>query len=238
MSIVREDRRHLLEGLASAAGVFWIGCASAPQQPRATHGVRPLSPADKRENDHAPTPAEELMQEHGLIDRVLIIYDDVAMRLERGDAADTGLATSAAQIIKRFVEAYHERMEEGFVFPRLQDDPRHKALVATLLEQHAKGHALTEDILRLSQSKDAAELPQRLRSFTRMYRAHAGWEDSVLFPAFRAALSRDEYLELGAKFEEEEHSRFGEHGFRDMLGEVANIERALGIAELSKFTPA
>jgi hemerythrin-like domain-containing protein len=169
---------------------------------------------------------------------VLLIYDEAATRLERRELAAAALAADAAQIVKRFVEAYHEQLEEAFVFPRLEGDPRHGPLVRTLIEQHEKGRAATTEILRLSQSKDAPGLARHLRSFSRMYRAHAAWEDSVLFPAFRGAVGAGEYRDLGEKFEEEERQRFGEHGFEEMLAQVSRIEHGLDIAELSKFTPA
>jgi hemerythrin-like domain-containing protein len=110
-----------------------------------------------------------------------------------------------------------------------------------LIEQHEKGRAVTAEILRLSRTKDTPALALNLRRFSRMYRAHAAWEESVLFPALRSAVSTDEYRQLAGKFEEEEEeerTRFGEHGFEEMLAQVSNIEGGLDIAELSKFTPA
>jgi len=71
-----------------------------------------------------------------------------------------------------------------------------------------------------------------------MYRPHAAGEDTVLFPAFREVVGRAAYRELGEQFEDEEHERFGEHGFRDVVDEVADLEPALGIHDLASFTPA
>ncbi|MEU7913667.1 hypothetical protein [Microbispora bryophytorum] len=36
----------------------------------------------------------------------------------------------------------------------------------------------------------------------------------------------------------EEHRRFGPRGFEGVVGQVADIEKALGIYDLSRFTPA
>lgn len=38
--------------------------------------------------------------------------------------------------------------------------------------------------------------------------------------------------------EEKEHRLFGEHGFDDIVGQVARLEEALGIHDLASFTPA
>ena len=57
--------------------------------------------------------------------------------------------------------------------------------------------------------------------------------------SLRSARSWDApYRELGEQFEDEEHERFGEHGFRDVVDEVADLEPALGIHDLASFTPA
>ena len=70
-----------------------------------------------------------------------------------------------------------------------------------------------------------------------MYRPHAAREDTVLFPAFRRVVSSNEYDALGEAFELEEHRLFGEDGFEKVVAEVGGIERRLGIADLSAFTP-
>ena len=66
---------------------------------------------------------------------------------------------------------------------------------------------------------------------------HEAREDTVLFPAFRKIVSRNEYDSLGEEFEKNEHRLFGEDGFEMMVNKVAGIEKALGIYELSQFTP-
>ena len=43
---------------------------------------------------------------------------------------------------------------------------------------------------------------------------------------------------MAEQFEREEHSLFGEDGFEKMVDRVVQIERMIGINDLSKFTPA
>jgi len=70
-----------------------------------------------------------------------------------------------------------------------------------------------------------------------MYRPHEAREDTMLFPAFRRLVSRNEYDSLGEEFEDNEHKLFGNDGFETMVNKVADIEKSLGIYELSQFTP-
>ena len=76
-----------------------------------------------------------------------------------------------------------------------------------------------------------------MQEFIQMYRPHAAREDTVLFPAFRSIVSPREFDELGEKFEDREKELFGKEGFEKMVNSVGEIEKKLGIDDLSKFTP-
>jgi hemerythrin-like domain-containing protein len=184
------------------------------------------------------TPGEDLMQEHGVLQRVVIVYDTAALRIEQNQQLDPDVVTRAAGIVRHFVEDYHERTEEKFVFPRLQAAGREGALVATLLKQHQRGRELTDELKRLASAGASPALARALRSFSHLYRAHVSREDTVIFPAFRSLLNGHEYEELGEQFEEREHQLVGEHGFENAVAEVAHLEAQLGIADLAAFTPA
>jgi hemerythrin-like domain-containing protein len=171
------------------------------------------------------------------LERVVIIYDTAALRIERSEPLDPAVLTQAAGVVRRFVEDYHERTEEKFVFPRLQAAGREAALVAILLRQHERGRQLTDEISRRAGAGIDAELARALRSFGHMYRAHAAREDTVVFPAFRDIVRGAEYRELGEQFEEREHQLLGKQGFEGAVAEVARLEAQLGIADLASFTP-
>jgi hemerythrin-like domain-containing protein len=96
--------------------------------------------------------------------------------------------------------------------------------------------------MQLAKSKTATDtenqqLIQLLTNFNTMYRPHEAREDTVLFPAFRKIVSKNEYDSLGEEFEENEHKLFGNDGFETIVNKVAGIEKSLGIYELSQFTP-
>ena len=56
-------------------------------------------------------------------------------------------------------------------------------------------------------------------------------------PALRELVRGKEYDDLGEEFEDKEHALFGEHGFENMIAEVAKLEQSLGIHDLALFTP-
>jgi hemerythrin-like domain-containing protein len=188
------------------------------------------------------SPAEDLMREHGVLARILLIYDEISLRLGKGGNYPSAVLTNAAGLVRRFVEDYHEKLEEDHVFPRFVKAGKLVDLVNVLLEQHQAGRRLTERIRNLGSLStlnpaENKDLLKNLGLFARMYRPHKSREDTVLFPAFHSVVSPREYDSLGEKFEEHEDKLFGEHGFEKVVEQVAGLEKSLGIHELSQFTP-
>lgn len=190
------------------------------------------------------SPNEDLMREHGVLDRVLLVYEEALRRLEGAEDLSPGILAQGADIVRRFIEDYHEKLEEDFLFPRFEKAGRLTGLVTTLRAQHGAGRSLTEAIRRLATAADLREegtrrqIGESIRSFIRMYRPHAAREDTVLFPALRGLVSREEYDALGETFEEEERRRFGQDGFEAIVEEVSRLEASTGIDDLSRFTPS
>ena len=213
------------------SGIFIGGAALA--------GVGVLRAAEKEE----VSPAEDLMREHGVLKRVLLIYEEAIRRMTANQELPVETVADSAKIIRNFIEDYHEKLEENFLFPRFEKAGKLTDLVKTLRDQHQAGRRVTDLTLGLAKQStiknadERAELADSLRQFIRMYNPHEAREDTVLFPAFRKIVSANEYASLGEDFEKKEHELFGEDGFEKMVGKVTNIEKKLGIYELAQFTP-
>jgi hemerythrin-like domain-containing protein len=189
------------------------------------------------------SPAEDLMREHGVLNRVLLIYDHHLHMLADKQTFDGSVLASAADVIRHFIEDYHEKLEEDFLFPRFRKAGKLVKLVDTLAAQHKAGRMLTAQIRELAAVatlkyvSDTDKLADALREFLRMYRPHEAREDTVLFPMFRSLVSVHEYAALGEDFEKKEDELFGEDGFFKVVDQVADLEKKLGIYDLSQFTP-
>jgi hemerythrin-like domain-containing protein len=222
-------------GAAVACGPSVVAAAAAKARPR------------RRSEGEEVTPAEDLMREHGVLNRILLVYEESIRRLEGGVELPTDAVSGAAGIVRRFVEDYHEKLEEEHLFPRFVKAATLADLVEVLGAQHEAGRRQTADILGLATSaatttagdaRTRQTLVSRLRSFVRMYRPHEAREDTVLFPALHRLIPEREYRALGDKFERREHELFGERGFEGVVDEVAAIEKSLGIYDLAQFTSA
>ena len=230
-----QDRRTFLQS---------IGCAIAGGAILAGSAARPEEKDDDKGKVEEETPVEDLSKEHGLLNRVLLIYDESERRLTSNTDFDVKHVADSAEIIRKFIEQYHEKQEEDFLFPRFQKANKLTDLVSVLKQQHEAGRQVTAQILQLANGpaakKGAAErqrLSDRLAAFVRMYRPHEAREDTVLFPELKKIVSVHEYDALGEEFEKREHQIFGGDGFDIMLDKVAGIEKAMGIYDLNQFTP-
>lgn len=194
------------------------------------------------DNEQKVSPPEDLMQEHGLLNRILLIYDCCKTKLSEKQECDIRLINQSAGIIRTFVEDYHEKQEEDYLFPRFEKANQLTGLVSVLKVQHKAGRTITDEILQITTSQNLTStntqrLIDLLSDFNRMYRPHETREDTVLFPAFRKIVSKHEYDSLGEEFEKNEQRLFGKDGFELMVSKVEAIEKAFGIYDLSLFTP-
>ena len=204
--------------------------------------VRRAPAGKEHEEEEEVTPTEDLMREHGLLNRVLLVYDEVRRRIGANMEFPPDVVTGGARIIRSFIEEYHELLEEKHLFPRFRSHHTLVDLVDVLEEQHKAGRRVTERILALTAgglkgASDKKELASLLESFVRMYAPHEAREDTVLFPALRRLVSAHEYDALGETFEDEEHKKFGQEGFEGMVERVAGLEKTLDIYDLKQFTP-
>ncbi len=187
------------------------------------------------------TPPEDLMREHGVLKRVLLIYREGIRRLQAGDQTPAQALNAGAGIIRSFIEDYHERLEEQYVFPKLEQAGKLIDITPVLRTQHKRGRALTDRVLTATTGATPARpareaLMQDMAAFNRMYEPHEAREDTVVFPALRDVVPAKEFRDLAEIFEDEEHQRFGQAGFQGVVDKVADIEKSLGIYELSQFT--
>jgi hemerythrin-like domain-containing protein len=189
------------------------------------------------------TPPEDLMREHGVLDRVLLIYEAAMHRFAGNQEFDPKVIADAASLVRDFVEDYHEKSEEQFIFPRFRKADTLVEFVDTLKSQHDAGRRVTSRILERSPASRTDEGARRdtvaaMQAFIAMYRPHAAGEDTDLFPKLRSIVSAHEVSSIGEEMEKQEKQKFGDDGFEKAVARVAELEKSIGIADLKQFTPA
>jgi hemerythrin-like domain-containing protein len=219
-------------------------------QTTATLGLVTLAPElalvradDKKKDEEEVTPGEDLMREHGLLNRVLLIYEEGLRRIRAKDDVTPEMFQKPANLVRKFVEDYHEKLEENYLFPAFEKQKKLVDLVEILKKQHIAGRELTDVVLReatddrFRKEDNRKELVTAVEAFIRMYRPHEAREDTVLFPALHKVFTEKQLKELGEQFEKKEDELFGDEGFEKNVDEVAALEKQLSIYDLAQFTP-
>lgn len=197
---------------------------------------------DKKEEDVGAT--EDLMREHGVIRRLLVVYREAALRLRSSPASvPTDALLGCAKLMRTFAEEYHEKeLEEAHIFPAVKKAGGAAAdEIDTLLAQHRRGREITDYLLSISQKPIAAagasELASVLDGFARMYEEHTAREDTIVFQAWKRAMSPKELDQMGELFESIEHKTFGKDGFDDAVGQITAIEKTFGFDPTALTAP-
>ncbi len=236
-----DTRREFLR-LSTGVGacVILSGCGSRPEPGNQSNPSKSAG----AEKGGEVTATEDLMREHGVLRRALLVYSAAAPRLRSkpGDVPPDALLKTA-RLFRAFGEEYHEKMlEEAFIFPAVkQAGGPASAYADILIAQHQRGREITDYIIAVAQgSKWGAgrqeALAQALDSFVLMYRHHAAREDTVVFPAWKQTLTAQQLDEMGDKFEEIERREFGSDGFEDAVKQIGDIESSLTLSDISEFT--
>lgn len=241
--MAHDRRQFLASGLALSAGGLLIAPTLAAADDR-NKAATAKSADEKKDQSAEEVPAtEDLMREHGVLNRVILIYEEGLRRLDAKQEVSPALFQRCAVLIRKFVEDYHEKLEENFIFPEFEKRGKLVDLTKTLRTQHQAGRDVTDIVIRFSTGNEFVKPDSRqalviaVRQFIRMYRPHEAREDTVLFPTFRKIVSAERIKELGDQFEKEEDRLFGNEGFEKTVDQVAEIEKQLGIYELAQFTP-
>jgi hypothetical protein len=144
-SSLGNERRRFLK-LMSGSALLMTGYVAVNQESSGS-----AQSASKEEEEISP--AEDLMREHGVLKRVLLIYGEALRRIEANEELPPQALLDAAKIIRSFIEDYHEKLEEDFLFPRFRKAKQLVELVEVLNNQHRAGRRLTDTTLRLVHPK-------------------------------------------------------------------------------------
>lgn len=221
-------RRGFLRGIGVAAAGLLAG--------------RSMSQAREAIETAPVNATERLMSEHGLIQRLMICFEEAANKLESDAEVLASPLLGAGSIVDEFVGMYHEELEEQHIFRALEGNEELAGLILTLRRQHAAGRRLTARMIRIAGGGPRVTGPERAtlavfcRSYARMYRAHAAYEDTLLMPALRKLLGADAFGELSGQVAEFARNTLGVVGLEDALERVRAVEAALGIGSLEDFT--
>src|SRR5262245_45728316 len=105
------DRRRFLAS-AAALGVGPLALSAGRLR-----GEGKDADEKKKSSEEDVSAPEDLMREHGVLNRILLIYEEGLRRLGDKEEVTPDVFQKPAELVRRFVEDYHEKLEEKFIFP-------------------------------------------------------------------------------------------------------------------------
>src|SRR5690348_3130488 len=150
---MNRDRRKLLRDSVT------LGIAGAMSLPLFGEAAQTAGASTKKEekNNEDKEPevcaTEDLMREHGVIRRALLVYFETVPKLRQNPSSvDPGALRQTAQLFRTFGEDYHERMlEEQHIFPLIRKQGAELQRYADILiAQHNRGREITDYVLAIT----------------------------------------------------------------------------------------
>ena len=89
---------------------------------------------EEEKKNNEVSPPEDLMREHGVLKRILLVYGEALRRMDAKEDLPPESIAASAKIIRSFVEDYHEKLEENYLFPRFKKANKLVDLVDVLAE--------------------------------------------------------------------------------------------------------
>ena len=189
-------RQLLIRVPLIGADALLVGCrrsesggASNEKETKAEGGAEPAD----------VTATEDLMREHGILRRALLVYKECATRMRQDlTSVPPEHLEKTAQLFRVFGEEYHEKkLEETHIFPTLKKTPNPAAVYAdVLIAQHARGREITDYLLAQTAgdkipAASGNDFVNALEAFVRMYEHHAAVEDTLVFPEWNRPSADD-----------------------------------------------
>jgi hemerythrin-like domain-containing protein len=239
MAEIAHLRRRFLMRAGTAGAALLLGAADPTAVLGAQGRAKPKKSAEKEVGA-----VEDLMREHGVLRRALLVYRESAMRLRNDPAGvDPQAIVKTAKLFRAFGQDYHERkLEEAHIFPALRKAGGSAAVyVDVLIAQHNRGREIIDYILAVTAkgaigTGDVEPMARVFDNLDLMYENHAAREDTIVFPAWKNTLSERQLREMGDEFEDIERAQFGADGYEDAVAQIGQIEQTMGFADLAQFT--
>jgi len=151
----------------------------------------------------------QLMIEHRLIERMLLVIEDVLGKIESKHRVDPVFVDIAVDFIRVYADRTHHGKEEDILFRELNNKPltaKDRQIMKELIEEHVFGRQTTKALIdantRYRNGDDAAlaDIAATLQTLIDFYPKHIEKEDKVFFPSSISYFTAKEDQTILAEF--------------------------------------
>lgn len=160
-------------------------------------------------------PTDDLMDEHRVIERMLVILIKASNRLEEGKSVDSAFYVGAVDFLKNFADKCHHSKEEKLLFVKMMERGVSGEVgpIAVMMREHQDGRAHVKNLDKLSKEKMTKSTKDGLikasRAYADLLSKHIQKEDNILYPMANQILDDADQRELEKGFEEVEEKVMG-----------------------------
>jgi len=150
-----------------------------------------------------------LVEEHRVIEQVVVALEEAVAKLERGQAVRTAFFLEAAEFARTFTDGCHHRKEEAVLLPAMMAHgfPMTTGPLAVILAEHeqarGRARAMREAAEALERGDRAAQTPllESARAYAALVRSHIAKEERALFPMAESAILAAKHAALVLELE-------------------------------------
>jgi len=151
----QNTRRDFLRTSAIiGTGLVLNSCSGANTAKQGQEQAEAASNGDENEKGGEVTATEDLIREHGVLRRALLVYTAAAVKLHANPSSvPPDALQKTANLFRAFGEEYHEKkLEEAFIFPAVKQAGGEAASYPDILiTQHNRGREITDYITSVTQ---------------------------------------------------------------------------------------
>ena len=162
-------------------------------------------------------PIDTLMDEHRVIEQVLVALDAAAQR-----DVPISFYEDVVDFVVNFADGCHHDKEEGLLFPAMvaQGMPRDAGPLAVMLHEHDLGRRCVARIREAIEAGDVPAARAAAADYSAVLRPHIAKEDGVLYRMARDVVPAEEVASLALRFEEIEASRADSVRYRELAARL------------------
>src|ERR1700730_12797559 len=114
------ERSGVMNKATSRRALLHVGALSGIAAARGVALPALARDAKKTGAEEAISPPEDLMREHAILDRILLVYEAGMRRAGQGEDIDPAIFEHSAGIVRDFIHDYHAKSDEELLFPRFK----------------------------------------------------------------------------------------------------------------------
>lgn len=157
---------------------------------------------------------KDLIEEHSNIMMMLKVMEQIAIRLERGEAVDATHLQQMVEYLENFTDKCHHGKEEDFLFPALLHNPQNQATINQLLGEHKTGRDLITGMAASlvgyqPGNADAMHIAKNIQAYVELIKDHIRKENEYLFQLADQQLPQEFSLSIQAQYDRFEEEMLG-----------------------------